>query len=334
MDERIVLKEFTVEAEIFRFDLPEKITGILADEGFVPDPEQYYDVDIVFDKNIYSNAEFYRYPIPEKKRPKEDTGRQSKKDRVKDLIYAVLSSQLDATRTAMEKFGLLIGSAMIIGDEHGAGVTITIYESEKPTPVKGRKAPTHFPVNSVVPDRPYIQEQAARILVDMFMQKTQEEGIKEMMRKQHTPNWIPADKLFVSISKALVPENVSEAEEIKNRLLRDAQMESDWPLHICSRSGRNAEGIIEAITPLDCSEYMVFQQYRGGSWEIKMANDLKDARRIITKEGFNKKQTETIIVLHNLEPVSYTLHIETEEGLRPVSKEEARGNKKLLVSWD
>ena len=54
---------------------------------------------------------------------------------------------------------------------------------------------------------------------------------------------------------------------------------------------------------------------------------------IITKEGFNKKQTETIIVLHNLRPVPYALHIETEDGLRPISTEEARGNKKLFESW-
>ena len=51
------------------------------------------------------------------------------------------------------------------------------------------------------------------------------------------------------------------------------------------------------------------------------------------KDGFNRKQTEVIIVLHNLEPVPYTLHIETEDGLRPVSVEEVRGNKKLFVSW-
>ena len=54
---------------------------------------------------------------------------------------------------------------------------------------------------------------------------------------------------------------------------------------------------------------------------------------IIAKEGFNKKQTEAIVVLHDLESVPYALHIETEDGLRPVSTEEARGNKKLFASW-
>ena len=110
-------------------------------------------------------------------------------------------------------------------------------------------------------------------------------------------------------------------------------MKSDWPLHICSKTDKNTESTIDVSTSLDCSEYMLFHRYQGGCWELKSITDLKDAKRIITKDGFNRKQTEAIIVLHNLEPVPYTLHIEIEDGLRPVSAEEARGNKKLFVSW-
>lgn len=334
MNERVALKEFAVETEIFSVDLPGGIIKRLADEEFVPDPEAYYDVDIVFDKRVYGKAEFYRYPIPEKKMPKETTKRQSKQERAKDIICAVLSSQLEAARKAMEEFGLLVGSAAIIGDEHGDGVTVILYEGKKPEPVKGRKVQTHFHVDSVMPDRPYILEQAAKALADIVRMQIQEEGIKEQRRQQHTPNWIPADAVFAAVSKACCPENTTEAEDLKTKLMEDALIESDWPLHICSRSGKNQVGIIAGKTLLDCSEYMVFQQYQGSRWELKTVNDLKDARRIIAKEGFNKKQTEAIIVLHNLEPVTYTLFAESEEGLHPVSTEEARGNKKLLVSWN
>ena len=53
MDKRIVLKEFTVEAEIFHMDLPEKVANVLISDGFTPKQDLYYDVDIVFDKGVY-----------------------------------------------------------------------------------------------------------------------------------------------------------------------------------------------------------------------------------------------------------------------------------------
>ena len=333
MDKRVVLKEFTVEAEIFHTDLPEKVAKVLTGEGFTPEPELYYDVDIVFDKEVYNKAEFYQYPIPEKKMPKETSRRYSEQDRIKDIIYAVLSSQLDATKKAITNLGFLIGSATIIGDVHDAGVTVIIYENKKPEPAKGRRQPTQIHVNSIMPDRPFLQERMAKLLADMVLQQIREADLKEIKRKAHTPNWISADAVFTAVATACIPDNAADAQTLKSKLLKDAAMESDWPLHICSKTDKNTENTIDVSTSLDCSDYMLFQRYQGGRWELKSITDLKNAKRIITKDGFNRKQTEAIIVLHNLKPVPYALHIETEDGLRPVSVEEARGNKKLFVSW-
>lgn len=333
MDKRIVLKEFTVEAEIFHMDLPEKVAKVLTSDGFTPKQDLYYDIDIVFDKGVYKKAEFYQYPIPEKKIPKETSRRYSEQDRIKDIIYAVLSSQLDATKEAITDLGFLIGSATIIGDVHDAGVTVVFYESKKPESAKGRRQPTQIHVNSIMPDRPFLQERMAKLLADMVLQQMREDDLKEIKRKAHTPNWISADAVFAAVSMAYIPNSAEKAQTLKNKLLKDAEMESDWPLHICSKTDKNKESTIDVSTSLDCSEYMLFQSYQGGRWELKSITDLKDAKRIITKDGFNRKQTEAIIVLHNLKPVPYALHIETEDGLRPVSPEEARGNKKLFVSW-
>lgn len=333
MNKRIVLKEFTVEAEIFDVDLPAKVAKVLTSDRFAPEPDLYYDVDIVFDKGVYKKAEFYQYPIPEKKMPKDTSRRYSEQDRIKDIIYAVLSSQLDATKKAITDLGFLIGSATIIGDVHDTGVTVVIYESEKPEPVKGRKKPTQIHVNSIMPDRPFLQERMAKLLADMVLQQIREDDLKEIKRKAHTPNWISADAMFAAVSTACIPDNAEKAQALKSKLLKDAEMKSDWPLHICSKTDKNTESTIDDSTSLDCSDYMLFQRYQGGRWELKSITDLKDAKRIITKDGFNRKQTEAIIVLHDLEPVPYTLHTETEDGLRPVSAEEARGNKKLFVSW-
>lgn len=241
MDKRIVLKEFTVEAEIFHMDLPEKVAKVITGVGFAPEPDLYYDVDIVFDKGVYNRAEFYQYPIPENKMPKETSRRYSEQDRIKDIIYAVLSSQLDATKKAITDLGFLIGSATIIGDVHDAGVTVIIYESKKTEPAKGRRQPTQFHVNSIMPDRPFLQEQMAKLLADMVMQKIREDGLKEIKRKAHTPNCISADKVFTAVATACIPDNAAEVQKLKSKLLKDAEMESDWPLHIHSKTDKNAD---------------------------------------------------------------------------------------------
>ena len=62
--------------------------------------------------------------------------------------------------------------------------------------------------------------------------------------------------------------------------------------------------------------------------------NLKAAQSIITKSGYNFKKTANIIVLHNLQPVPFTLFEETEEGLVQISREEAIGKKKLMLSWE
>ena len=185
-----------------------------------------------------------------------------------------------------------------------------------------------------MPDRPFIQEQAAKFIADIFLQKIREEGLNEFIKKTHKPNLIPAEKVFLAICEALLEGEVSGIEKLKFNLLSDAQMKSDWPLHICSRSHNNVEGVIEEDALLDCSEHLIFKRELSGSWELIAVNNLKEAGEIIVKNGFNKGQTETIIVLRDLQPVRYSMHIETKEGLRSVSIKEARGNKKLIVSWD
>lgn len=67
----------------------------------------------------------------------------------------------------------------------------------------------------------------------MVLQKIREGGLKETMRKAHTPNWISADVVFTAVSAACIPDNAAEAQTLKTKLLKDAEMESDWPLHIC-----------------------------------------------------------------------------------------------------
>ena len=139
--------------------------------------------------------------------------------------------------------------------------TNVIYESEKPEPVKGRKKPTQIHVNSIMPDRPFLQERMAKVLADMVLQQIREDDLKEIKRKAHTPNWISADAMFAAVSTACIPDNAEKAQTLKSKLLKDAEMKSDWPLHICSKTDKNTESTIDVSTSLDCSEYMLFHRY-------------------------------------------------------------------------
>ena len=57
--------------------------------------------------------------------------------------------------------------------------------------------------------------------------------------------------------------------------------------------------------------------------------DLKEAEKIITKQGYNFKGTEFILVLKNLQPLPFSL-MKTESGrFSFISKEDAVGEKNV-----
>ena len=118
-----------------------------------------------------------------------------------------------------------------------------------------------------------------------------------------------------------------------NTLIEQAFVVSDWPLYIRTRTKKDQAEPMTGSTNIDCPEYMLFQLSHTGSWDLKKVDNLKEAQQIISKQGFHYKQTRSIVVLHNLKEVPYTLFAETDEGLIPVAPSEACGHKKLHVSW-
>lgn len=327
MNEREIIKQVSVESKIYDLGLVQMVKRVFEEDMLSLEKDIHFGLDVVFNKCVYQEAAFYQYPVPkETKGPKPRTERE----RHKQMIYDVLGEQLDKITSALEQVGLRFGHVSVIGDDlDGDSVQIILYR-EPPLESSGPKKQTVAHVTSIMPDRPYIIEQASKVFAEMVLKQMREDKLKEIARKNHTPNWVLADKLFSAVAAVLAAENMDVT---ATKMLSEAVVESDWPLHMRSRCRTDQTEVLTRGTQIDCPEYMLIRLNHGGSWEIKKVEGLKEAQQVISRQGFRNKQTKTIIVLQNLESVPYLLFAETDEGLVSVLRTEADKYKKLHVSW-
>lgn len=342
MDERKEVRQFTLDTEIHDAELPQKIHEALAADLPSISPEHYYDIDIVFDKSVYSKPEFYRYALDKPLAPPPQ-GRRGKVEAEwqKELLSVILSQQLDKVVKQIEPLEFDIGMAGIIGDElvGPCCVKVQVYEGRVKEYDKKGKLKKHPKIFSIMPDRPYITEQAAKLFARLIDERMREDAKKKYELSRHTPNMVKADKLFYAVAQAMLLESKeggeTEIAKLTDKLRAQARIISDWPLEI--ESVTKAEAQVNPITPeseIDCPRYLLYHAYQGGHWDLKKIENLKAAQYIITKDGYNLKRTAFIGILHELKPVPFTLMEETEEGLVMLEKEQAAGKKKLQLCWN
>ena len=330
MSKREIIRQFSISAEIYELDLAQKILESIGKDIPTLGKDLVFGMDIVFNKDVYQKAEFFQYPITkEHKGPKPKT----QQEKTKQIIYDVLSEQLDTVTAAVEELGFRFGHTAIIGEELVDNeIVVALYE-EKPVEMPKGKKQTHFRVNPIIPDRPYVMDQAAKAMAEFFLRQAREGKLQELMKENHTANWVTADKLFSAIAESLHPKSM-DVTAAKTKLIREALMESDWPLGMRSRTRNDTAELITEDTEIDCPEYIMFHLTTGGSWDMKKVEGLQEAQQIIVKHGFKSKRFKNIVVLHNQIVVPYTLFAETTEGLVLVTPEEAHNFKKLHVSWN
>ena len=330
MNNREKIREIAIDAKIYDPGLTDKVALFFSDD--VPElaPNTAFALEIVFDKSVYQQAEFYQFPVTkEYKGPPLKTEREKLRQRLSDI----LSEQLDNVTAALEHRGYTIGNRAIIGDNlEDDKIQVILYCEEVFVSGKGKRQ-TIIHASSIIPDRPFIVERAAEAFSRMIMEQMKRENIMEIIKENHKQNLVPAGTLFAAISNALSHDVEAAAELSTDQLIAKAFVESDWPLYIRSKSRTDEAKPFTEQTQIDCPEYIVFQLNRGGSWNLKETDSLKSAQSEITTQGFRYKQTEAIVVLQNLKEIPYSLFAETEDGLIPISTEEAHGYKKLHVSW-
>lgn len=330
MSERKIIKQVFVDAKIYDLSLGEKTVNVIGEDIPHLKEEHCLSLDVVFNKGVYRDAAFFQYPVS-----KETKGPQprNERERLKQKIYDVLSEQMGRVTDALEQAGLRFGHTSVIGDDiDGNSVQIILYR-EAQIENSGRGKQTFARVTSVMPDRPYILEQASKVFAEIVLKQMREENLKEIVRRNHIPNWVKADRLFSAVAAGLAIPNAEGVTTSVNKMLGEAVIESDWPLCMRSKNRGECTEPLTEDTQIDCPEYVLFRLNHGESWDMKKVENIKEAQQFISKQGFRNKQTKTIVVLHKLEPVPYVLFAETEEGLVLVSQAEAHNHKKIHVSW-
>lgn len=330
MSERKIIKQVSVDAKIYDRSLGEKTVNMIHEDITRLREEPCLSVDVVFNRGVYRDAVFFQYPVS-----KEIKGQQpgNERERLKQKIYDVLSEQLDRVTNALEQAGLRFGHTSVIGDDtDGDSVQIILYRAAQiENSVRGKQ--TFARTTSVMPDRPYILEQASRAFAEIVLKQIQEESLKEIAKRNHVPNWVKADRLFSAVAAGLAIPNAAGVAASANKMLGEAVIESDWPLCMKSKNREECTEPLTGDTQIDCPEYLLFRLNHGESWDMKKVENIKEAQQFISKQGFRSKQTKAIVVLHKLEPMPYVLFAETEEGLVLVSQAEAHKHKRIHLSW-
>lgn len=237
MKERKTVRQFTISADIYDMELPQKIQAALSDN--LPDiqPELYYGIDVTFDKTVYSVPAFFQYPLD--KRPLAPPGaQQTKEEKGRAILSAILNQQLEKIVQQVEALGFAIDSAGIEGadlsDLHR--IDIRLFESAEKEYTKQGKIMKHYKVFNIMPDRPYLVDDAAQKLARLFHEQVKKGAIKQMEFERHTPHFRQAGVLFRAVAVAVLSEegNADETavQELSDKLLTQAVIESDWPLDI------------------------------------------------------------------------------------------------------
>ena len=304
-------------------------------------PDQRYQVEVSFSEDVYKTDEFFSFPVL-KETPIQRRGRKyiPESEIRQNKIGDILSEQLDNVIEVFETEGIHVWHALIVGEwafpEDVVFVSLYTYEPEQEPGEK--KKSSRVKTSVIMPSRQGFYRNLAKAgegLQEWRKREQEREEREKNERLQHTPHFVRAEELFTEIAQAVHPSDCAQSTLYKEMLYKTAVQTSDWPLTIKSRRIKTDDNTsIDKDTKFDCPEYMIYTQQTTGEWSIEKIENLTAAQSTIVNHGYNLKKTDRIVVLHNLKSVPYTLFKNTAEGLVMVTPEEARGEKKLYLSWN
>ena len=345
--EREKLCFITVDTYIHDIELPIKVKEKLQELNLTVNPGKIYSVNVYFDMGAYSDPDFYVFPVTRPQWAAEKFEKLDDLGKKKQIIYDVLSAQLENICKEISLLQIKYSSARIIGENFGKAAHVELkieeYASAKPMEeasgskksAKGGKIPVAY---SIIPDSPFTIKSAAKLFAEYFSRQVREENIKKIEKAKHEPNMICAGKIFYALAAAIADEfpdkySSSERERFAAELCKQAQLKNDWPLEICYDGNTSVNNnALDENSEIDCPEYLIYIK-KGSCWTLKKVNDLDCAKRIILYDGYNKKSVDEVIVLHSLGHIRFNLFTEDNGEIKPVSKDEAHAAKKLYLSW-
>jgi hypothetical protein len=330
------LCKFPLETRIDDIDLPNKIKDKLNSLNLRPDPEKVYNLSVYFSVEIYEDSEFYNFPVELKQYQIDKLNKHKGKNQEmwKPSIQDILSQQLNNICDALKPFNINFSTTKITGEniiDDTNRVDFCILE-DNTKPTKRNTITSSLIVPNIETTINNILEAFEKIKNDheeMEHKKTQE-------KLQHTPNMKNVEEIFLALATAILEEHPNELtspERLSREMVVQAQIVNDWPLEIRGSDGDSPkENCLIFNNQIDCPEFLVYVKSKG-YWTLKKTLSLETAKDTILHCGYNYKNVEQVIVLHNLKNVRFNLFTENKGEIIPVSKSEAHTAKKLFLSW-
>lgn len=165
MNKREIVCQYLIATVIYDPDLTTKVVQALSNDMIKVSPDRCYDIEIVFDRHVYNNADFYRFPLSkEVLRPKGHKPK-SNEEKMKQRIYDILSEQLDRITEALENLEVKFMSTALVGEDCAPdSVKITIYCHEEAEKQEGKKNTQVYKTNRIIPDLPALLAHYVKIM--------------------------------------------------------------------------------------------------------------------------------------------------------------------------
>lgn len=193
-------------------------------------------------------------------------------------------------------------------------------------------------VYSIAPSVPGLNKIIAETLAEFALKRKTEMVMEEKKRKEHIPNYIDVSELLELVACGIFLDQRSTKENKTIRIQEEAtklmdcfNVEKEWPLEMTGHIGQKNSGN-RPLKQVDCSEWMVYSQEREGTWSLKAFESADMARNSVEK-GIVNGSIDSIIVLHDLLPISYAIMVKNKYGLSLVDKKDAHKHKQVQVVW-
>ncbi len=189
-----------------------------------------------------------------------------------DLLSAILDQQLHEVAESVGHLAIELGGANTIGDDLDDPdlIQFRLMEGARKEYTTKGKLKKHFNVYSIMPDRPAAMERMAKVLAELVLKQIRGGKLIGYERSQHTPNLVPAKDLFHAVASAYAEDNDTAENTLSlESLCTQAYIKSEWPLKIVRGTKEDIQAApVQADTPIDCPEYLLFHAYCGGCWEL------------------------------------------------------------------
>lgn len=325
---------FEINTNIYDFELSEKIFERVKNTKFDINPKMYYKINISFDCESYDDEKLRLFNIKK--------GSYIKDSR-QELVNGMLGSQLEDIQNKIAELGIDIGNAKISGDNLNNTniIAFTLSEDEPKEYNKKGELKRKLKASVISPDTPATIKRMAEVFKDIILNHIQEDMKKEKELKEYVPNMVNVHDLMSAISEGITMDkkyNIKKKREIEEiftkKLISNYKIDFSNPLELSGDLNFDNYSETKNNVEVDCPNILIYIQNNNGKWKLKKADNLSAAERIITKECFNKKEIENVVVINKLKPLSFILMEKTYDGLVMVDKKNAINCDKLQVCWN